>query len=98
MGGNNHNQPPVTSWPSPAAGRDCGYLLTGPPPYNGLMLRVILLVIGAIILVSVILAVIGTIIGFVIKFALIAAVLVAGFVALRTVGRRRSRAASRRYR
>jgi hypothetical protein len=62
------------------------------------MLRVILLVIGAIILVSVILAVIGTIIGILIKFALIAAVLVAGFVALHTVRRRRGRAASRRYR
>jgi hypothetical protein len=62
------------------------------------MLRVILLVIGAIILVSVILAVIGTIIGILIKFALIAAVLVAGFVALGTVRRRRSKAASRRYR
>ena len=98
MGGNNHNQPRSHSWPSPAPGRDCGYLLTGPPPYNGFMLRVILLVIGAIILVSVILAVIGTIIGFVIKFALIAAVLVAGFVALRTIGRKRSRAASRRFR
>jgi len=98
MGGHSHNQPGSHSWHWPAAARVCGYLLTGPPPYNGFMLRVILLVIGAIILVSVILAVIGTIIGIMIKFALIAAVLVAGFVALRTVGRRRSRAAGRRYR
>jgi UPF0716 family protein affecting phage T7 exclusion len=69
-----------------------------PPPYNDLMLRLILLVIGAIILVSLIMAVLGTIIGIMIKLALVAAVVVAGFVALRTVGRRRRRAASRRYR
>lgn len=62
------------------------------------MLRLILLVIGAIILVSVIMAVIGSIIAIAIKFALIAAVVAAGFVALRTVRRKRSRAASRRYR
>jgi len=67
-----------------------------PPPYNGLMLRVILLVIGAIIVVSLIMAVIGTIVGILIKFALIAAVVVAGFVALGTVRRRRGRSVSRR--
>jgi hypothetical protein len=62
------------------------------------MLRLILLVIGAIILVSLIMAVLGTIIGIMIKLALIAAVVVAGFVALGTVRRGRRRSASRRYR
>jgi hypothetical protein len=69
-----------------------------PPPYNDLMFRVILLVIGAIILVSVIMAVIGTIIGILIKLALIAAVVVAGSMALGLTRRRRGRSASRRYR
>jgi hypothetical protein len=64
------------------------------PPYNDLMLRVILLVIGAIILVSVIMAVIGTLI----KLALIAAVVVAACMALGITRRSRSRSASRRYR
>jgi UPF0716 family protein affecting phage T7 exclusion len=62
------------------------------------MLRLILLVIGAIILVSVIMAVIGTIIGILIKLALIAAVVVAGFMALRITRRGRSGSASRRGR
>jgi hypothetical protein len=64
------------------------------PPYNGLMLRVILLVIGAIILVSVIMAVIGALI----KFALIAAVVVAGCMAFGFARRGRRASASRRYR
>lgn len=67
-------------------------------PYNGLMLRVILLVIGAIILVSLIMAVIGTIIGILIKLALIAAVVVAGCMALGVARRGRNRSASRRRR
>jgi hypothetical protein len=62
------------------------------------MLRVILLVIGAIILVSVIMAVIGTIIGVLIKLALIAAVVIAGCMALGFARRGRSRTASRRGR
>ena len=66
-----------------------------PPPYNDLMLRVILLVIGAIILVSVIMAVIGTIIGILIKFFLIAAVVVAGCMALGMARRSRSGSARR---
>jgi hypothetical protein len=66
-------------------------------PYNGLMLRVILLVIGAIILVSVIMAVLGTIIGILIKLALIAAVVIAGCMAL-GIARRGRRSASRRGR
>ena len=66
-------------------------------PYNDLMLRVILLVIGAIILVSVIMAVIGTIIGILIKLALIAAVVVAGCLALGYRRRSRSGSASRRH-
>ena len=74
-------------------------MFTVPPlPYNDLMFRVILLVIGAIILVSVIMAVIGTIIGILIKFALIAAVVVAGFMALGFARRGRGRSASRRGR
>ena len=68
------------------------------PPYNELMFRVILLVIGAIILVSVIMAVIGTIIGILIKFALIAAVVAAGCMALGIARRSRSGSASRRHR
>jgi hypothetical protein len=62
------------------------------------MLRVILLVIGAIILVSVIMAVIGTIIGILIKLALIAAVVLLGSMALGRARRSRSGSASRRGR
>ena len=68
------------------------------PPYNDLMFRVILLVIGAIILVSVVMAVIGTFIGILIKLALIAAVVVAGSMALGIARRGRSGSASRRSR
>jgi hypothetical protein len=60
------------------------------------MLRVILLVIGAIILVSVIMAVIGSIVAILIKFALIAAVVLVGCMALGRARRSRSRSASRR--
>lgn len=63
--------------------------------YNGSMLRLILLVIGAIILVSVIMAVIGTIVGLLIKLLLIAAVIVAGGMVLSMARRSRSRSARR---
>ena len=69
-----------------------------PPPYNDLMFRVILLVIGAIILVSVIMTVIGAIIGILLKLALIAAVVVAGCMALGISRRSRRGSASRRGR
>jgi len=62
------------------------------------MLRLILLVIGAIILVSVVMAVIGSIIGILIKLALVAAVVVAGSMALGRARRSRSGSATRRYR
>jgi hypothetical protein len=62
------------------------------------MLRVILLVIGAIILVSVIMTVIGTFIALLFKFALIAAVVAAGCVVLGIGRRRRSRSATWRSR
>jgi hypothetical protein len=66
--------------------------------YNGVMLRVILLVIGAIILVTLIMTVIGTIIGILIKLALVAAVVIAGCLALGFARRGRSGSASRRGR
>jgi hypothetical protein len=62
------------------------------------MLRLILLVVGAIILVSVIMAVIGTIVGLLIKLLLIAAVIVAGGMVLSRARRGRGRSASRRGR
>jgi hypothetical protein len=62
------------------------------------MLRLILLVIGAIILVSLIMTVLGTIIGILIKLALIAAVVVAGCMVLGVARRGRRRPASRRDR